>query len=145
MNLSLRRITRANYEAVSDLEVRQEQRDYVASNLWSLVEASFNEGYTTRAIYLDDIPVGFLMWVHATESQISIWRLMVDQKFQAQGIGRIALNLALTEIKQIPDVKEIEICYNPKNAVAKDFYSSFGFVETGMDVDGDDMLAVITL
>jgi diamine N-acetyltransferase len=145
MNISLRRITRANYEAVSELEVRQEQRDYVASNLWSLVEASFNEGYTTRAIYLDDVPVGFMMWVAATESQISIWRLMVDQKFQAQGIGRIALNLALTEIKQIPDVKEIEICYNPKNAVAKDFYSSFGFVETGMDEDGDDMLAVITL
>ena len=42
-------------------------------------------------------------------------------------------------------VKEIEICYNPKNPVAKEFYSSFGFSEVGMDEDNEDMLAVIKL
>jgi diamine N-acetyltransferase len=51
----------------------------------------------------------------------------------------------LEEIKKASDLQEIEICYNPKNAVAKDFYSSFGFSEVGMDEDDEDMLAVIKL
>jgi diamine N-acetyltransferase len=70
---------------------------------------------------------------------------MVDQRYQKSGIGRAALNLALNEIKTSDKVKEIEICYDPENPVAKNFYSSFGFQEVGLDEDGEDMLAVIKL
>jgi diamine N-acetyltransferase len=145
MAVSLRRITKSNYEQVGDLDVSEEQQDYVASNMWSLVESSFNDGYETRAIYLGEEPVGFFMWVTETLSKVSIWRFMIDHKHQKNGIGRIALNLALNEIKLTDGLKEIEICYNPNNPVAKVFYSSFGFVEVGMDDDNEDMLAVITL
>ena len=40
---------------------------------------------------------------------------MVDQRYQQSGIGRVALNLALNEIKASDKVKEIEICYDPEN------------------------------
>jgi len=70
---------------------------------------------------------------------------MIDKKYQQKGIGRTALSLALNEIKKSPKLKEIEICYNPQNPVAKIFYSSFGFVEIGMSNDGEDMLAIISL
>ena len=83
------------------------------------------------------------MWVQETTSKVSIWRFMVDEKYQKQGIGRIALSLALAEIKALTGINKIEICYNPKNPVAKDFYASFGFVEVGIDDDDEDMLAVI--
>ena len=145
MAVSLRQITKSNYEQVCDLDVSEEQQDYVASNMWSLVESSFNDGYETRAIYLGEEPVGFFMWVTETLSKVSIWRFMIDHKHQKNGIGRIALNLALNEIKLTDGLKEIEICYNPNNPVAKAFFSSFGFVEVGMDDDNEDMLAVITL
>jgi diamine N-acetyltransferase len=145
MAVSLRPITKSNYEQVCDLDVSEEQQDYVASNMWSLVESSFNDGYETQAIYLGEEPVGFFMWVTETLSKVSIWRFMIDHKHQKNGIGRIALNLALNEIKLTDGLKEIEICYNPNNPVAKAFYSSFGFVEVGMDDDNEDMLAVITL
>jgi len=145
MEISLREITKDNYEAVCDLDVEKEQEAYVACNMWSLVESMFNDGYHTRAIYLGDEAVGFLMWVQENPGKISIWRFMVDEKHQQKGIGRIALNLALDEIKQGTKLKEIEICYNPKNPVAKDFYASFGFNEVGMDEDGEDMLALIKL
>ena len=143
MNISLHPVTKSNYEAVSDLDVAKEQQELVACNMWSLVEAQFNEGYYTRAIVRDDVVVGFFMWVQETTSKVSIWRFMVDEKYQKQGIGRIALNLALAEIKAMTGTNEIEICYNPVNPVAKDFYASFGFVEVGMDDDDEDMLAVI--
>lgn len=145
MEVSLRQITKENYESICDLDVAKEQEEYVACNMWSLVESMFNEGHETRAIYLNDEPIGFFMWVQETKDKISIWRFMVDQKHQQKGIGRTALKLALDEIKQVFSLKKIEICYNPKNPVAKDFYSSVGFVEIGMNEDGEDMLAVIDL
>ncbi|MCG7531775.1 GNAT family N-acetyltransferase [Psychrobium sp. MM17-31] len=143
MDISLKPIIKANYEAVCDLDVAESQQDFVACNMWSLVEAQFNEGYVTRAIYQAGNVVGFFMWVKETPSKISIWRFMVDEKFQKQGIGRFALELALAEIKTDTAIREIEICYNPNNPVAKDFYASFGFSEVGMDEDDEDMLAVI--
>ena len=116
---------------------------HVACNMWSLVESMFNEGYETRAIYLNEVVVGFFMWGYENQEKVSIWRFMVDQKHQQKGIGRMALDLALAEIKLTPNLETIEICYNPNNPVAKEFYASFGFIEIGMDEDGEDMLAVI--
>lgn len=145
MEVSLRYINKDNYEAVCDLDVSTEQEEYVACNMWSLVESMFNDGYETRAIYCNDEAVGFFMWVQETRDKVSIWRFMIDHKHQQKGIGRSALSLALTEIKQVAGLQEIEICYNPKNPVAKAFYSSFGFAEVGMDKDGEDMLAKIEL
>lgn len=143
MNVSLAKITKHNYEAICELEVSEEQEDYVASNTWSLVEAAYNRKYSPRAICVNEEPVGFFMWVQESTSKISIWRFMIDKKHQQKSIGRKALDLALHEIKKTPNLKEIEICYNPNNPVAKGFYSSFGFVEIGMDADGEDMLAMV--
>ena len=145
MDITLHQIDKSNYEIVCDLSVTQEQEDYVAENMWSLVEAHYNSGYTCKAIYCDKQPVGFFMWVQETPEKVSIWRFMVDKNHQNKGIGRIALALAIDDIKQTPKLKEIEICYNPCNPVAKDFYSSFGFDEVGMDKDEEDMLAIIYL
>lgn len=145
MSISLREVNLQNYKAVCELEVATEQEPYVACNMWSLVEAAYNDGHTCRAIYLAQQPVGFFMWVKETPELISIWRFMVDKQHQQQGIGRWAMALALAEIKQDADIKKIEICYNPQNPVAQRFYSSFGFIEQGLDDEGEDMLALITL
>jgi len=145
MNISLEEIDKANYESVCDLDVADSQEEYVACNMWSLVESFYNTGYTCRAIYSDNLPVGFLMWVQESPYKISIWRFMVDKSYQNKGIGREALTQAIDAIKQSPTVKEIEICYDPKNPVAKEFYSSFGFQEVGLDEEDDDMLAIIRL
>ena len=143
MEISLRQITKENYEKVCELDVTKDQQDNVACNMWSLVESSYNEGYETRAIYIKDQPVGFFMRVEESATKTSIWRFMIDKAHQQKSIGRIALNLALAEIKAVKALTEIEICYNPNNPVAKTFYASFGFTEVGMDEDNEDMLAVI--
>lgn len=145
MKISLEGIDKSNYEAVCDLDVTKEQEEYVACNMWSLVEAHYNSGYTCKAICEDGRPIGFLMWVLETPSKVSIWRFMVDQRYQKKGVGREALKMALEEIAAYPAITEIEICYNPINPVAKNFYSSFGFKEVGLDEDGEDMIAHIKL
>jgi diamine N-acetyltransferase len=145
MDISLEEINSANYEAVCDLDVSKEQQEYVACNMWSLVESHYNQSHICKAIYQNSQPVGFFMWVKETPVKVSIWRFMIDKKYQNKGIGRVALTLAINAIKYTPALEEIEICYNPKNPVAKEFYSSFGFQETGLDNDGEDMLALIRL
>ncbi len=145
MNISLEDITSANYEDVCDLDVTKAQQDYVASNMWSLVEAHYNSGHTCKAIYQNNKPVGFFMWVQEPPTKVSIWRFMVDEHHQNKGIGRQALTMAIAEIKTTSKLEQIEICYNPKNPVAKDFYSSFGFEEVGLDEDEEDMLAIINI
>jgi len=143
MSIKLEEVTSSNYEAVCDLDVTDAQRGYVASNMCSLVQSHYCEEYTPRAIYQNGHPVGFVMWASETPEKVSIFRFMVDQRYQNAGIGRKALNLALTEIKANDQVKEIEICYDPENPLAKDFYASFGFQEVGLDEDGEDILAVL--
>ena len=145
MNITLTDVDKNNYEEICDLSVAENQYDYVAENMWSLVESKFNPSYQTRAICLDGKPVGFFMWVPETKQRISIWRFMVDQNYQNKGIGRKALLLAFDEIKQTDGLEEIEICYDSNNPVAKDFYASFGFVEVGMDQEGEDVLAIVKI
>ncbi|WP_413403391.1 GNAT family N-acetyltransferase [Pseudoalteromonas sp. KJ71-7] len=145
MKLSLEDVTSANYEEVCDLDVTKAQQEYVACNMWSLVEAHYNNSYTCKVIYLNNEPVGFFMWVQETPTKVSIWRFMIDEHHQNKGIGRQALFMAIAEIKTTSKLEQIEICYNPKNPVAKDFYSSFGFEEVGLDEDEEDMLAIINI
>ena len=76
--------------------------------------------------------------------EYEIFRFMVDSKFQGRGIGRLALSLALDEIRSLKGVETILICYVPSNPIAKDFYASFGFVETGLDEHGEMMAEIQT-
>lgn len=145
MELTLRKIDSGNYEAVCDLELLPEQVGFLASNSWTLIEAAYNSGYYARAIYLSEQIVGLVMWVQESPERMSIWRFMIDSRYQKQGLGHQALRLVISEIKHVPGLTEIEICYSPKNLVAQRFFASLGFVETGMDDHDEDMLAIITL
>ena len=64
-NVRLVKVDTKNFDALIDLEVNEEQKNYVANNIYSLAEA-----YATKAegrfalplgIYDGETPVGFLM------------------------------------------------------------------------------------
>jgi diamine N-acetyltransferase len=88
VEVSLRQVTKENYEDVCELDVTKEQKNkrtkkqknYVACNMWSIVESNYNEGYETRVIYMKEEPVDFFMWVKESEIKVSIWRFMIDKK-----------------------------------------------------------------
>ena len=150
MTISLRAVTADNFDIISELPLLPEQRDYLASNDYSMAQASFHPATMhTRAVYCDEDVIGFLMFVSPDEEDppgyYQIWSFMVEHRRQGQGLGRAALGLALAEIRARPDARSIEICYKPGNANAKKFYASMGFVEIGMDAYGNDMLAVTQL
>jgi diamine N-acetyltransferase len=133
--VKLKNVTADNWEAVVELVLGAGQEDLVASNLYSVAEAQFDAGARPRAVYAGKRVVGFLMYdVQKTKGKAqdaSIYRFMIDRKHQGIGYGRAALSKALEEIRAIPGVNRISICYMPENPVAKPFYASFGFVDVG--------------
>lgn len=159
--LRLEKITGGNVWDILKLRVSGTQKDFVAGNGISIIEA-----YTAIAgnghafpfgIYEDGTPVGFLMigfskddyWEDApqiAQGNYSLWRLMIDRRYQKKGYGREAIRLALEFIKTFPCGKA-EFCwlsYEPENVVARRLYHSFGFTETG-EMDGNEIIAALKL
>ena len=163
--IHLEKIDYKNVWDIIDLEVTKPQEDFVASNEISLVQAYSVRDSETKAfpfaIYNDDTPVGFLM-VGFNEAALyelddeeppaslkgnySIWRLMIDKKYQNRGYGREAIRLALDFIRTWPCGKAefCEISFEPENEVARALYRSCGFAENG-EMDGDEIVAVLKL
>jgi diamine N-acetyltransferase len=146
--VKLKKVNADNWEAVVELELGADQEDLVANNLYSVAEAQFNPDARPRAVYVGKRVVGFLMYdlqkKKGKAQEASIYRFMIDRKYQGKGYGRTALSKALEEIRAIPGVNRISIRYMPENPVAKPFYASFGFVEAGRDRDGE-VIAVLKL
>jgi diamine N-acetyltransferase len=144
----LAEVTADNWWAVVRLCLAPDQEDLVASNVYSLAESKFDPDARPRAVYAGKRVVGFLMYDvsrgKGKSRKASIYRFMIDRKHQGKGYGRAALKQALDEIKQVPGIKKVTISYVPRNPVAKPFYGSFGFVEAGLDEDGE-MIAELKL
>ena len=159
--LHLEKINGSNVWDILKLTVSESQKNYVAANDISIIEAYTaiaGNGYAFPfGIYDDEKPVGFLMigfdvddyWTDAPEiakGNYNLWRLMIDQAWQNRGYGKQAVQLALDFIKSMPCGKA-EYCwlsYEPENEAARQLYQSFGFAETG-EMDGDERIAVLRL
>ena len=140
-DVRLKDVTEDNWYDVIALRLDAGQEDLVASNLYSIAESKFDPDARPRAVYAGKRVVGFLMYdvqrKRDGSHRATIYRFMIDRKYQDKGYGRAALSRALDEIKAIPRMKTVSIGYMPDNPVAKPFYASFGFVEVGRDEDGE--------
>ena len=164
--IHLEKIDSTNIWEIVDLKVFQSQKNFVAANWVSIVQAyGVRDSATVAfpfAIYNDKRPVGFLMigfneaaqyenWddIEAPKSLVnnySLWRLMIDKRYQKRGYGKEAIKQALDFIRTWPCGKA-EYCslsYEPENEVARELYRSLGFVENG-EMDGDEIVAVLKL
>lgn len=159
--LKLAPVTRSNVWQLLKLRVLEEQRDFIASNTESLVEAYLALSSGGHAwpfgIYDDDTPVGFLMIGYGADEEwenppayaregYTLWRLMIDRSYQGRGYGRAAIMLALDFIRTFPcgQAGTCYLSYEPANTRARALYLSMGFAETG-DMDGDEAVAVMQL
>lgn len=137
-DVRLRPVDAVAREAVLALALGDDQLDLVASNAESLEEADDDPDARPRAIVAGDRVVGFLMWeAPAGETWANVYRFMIDRREQGRGYGRAALSRLIEEISALPEIETIEICYMPDNDGARRLYASAGFVEEGIDEDGE--------
>ena len=138
MAISLREITMENFHDCIHLELEDVQKNYVASNMYSLAEAKADGVSVPLAIYDGDTMVGFIMYDYNEGEQVGyISRLMVDRRHQRKGYGRYAMNQVIDRLRAYKDRKYIQTSYAPENAVAGKLYESLGFVKTGEISDGE--------
>jgi diamine N-acetyltransferase len=151
----IRPVTINNWRELAKLKVRNDQKIFVAENVYSIAESQFGfdhpvEGHwdmVPYGIYDDKLPVGFLMIGYnygSPNEQGFVIRLMVDEKYQGKGYGKFAMNWILDLYRKDERVKAVGISYEPENDVARKLYASLGFVETGEIFEGE-VVAVANL
>ncbi|MEN6418296.1 MAG: GNAT family N-acetyltransferase [Clostridiaceae bacterium] len=125
-------IDRHNYLSVIDLAVSDEQKRFVASNMYSLAQAYVQPECIPFALYAENKPVGFVMYaMDEDDHEYWIYRLMIDKKYQRRGYGREAMHLLIDRIRADQEHRIIYISFEPDNAAAKALYENLGFLPDG--------------
>lgn len=158
--IELREVNSENIWKIVKLSVADNQTNFVATNTESILEA-----YTTITsggvalpfgIYNENTLIGFVMFGYGTsgdedEPEIAvgnycIWRFMIDQAYQGQGLGKKALQASLDYLRSAPSGSATHcwLSYEPENSGAKVLYTSMGFLENG-EVCGDEIVSVLKL
>ena len=127
-------VTKDNIDEVLALDVREDQKGFVSPNAESLAQAYvYSETAWPFAVYDDDNIVGFIMMgYYGVKQYYTLWKFMIDQRYQNKGYGRQALELGLEFIKEKFNTEDIYTGVAPGNDVAKRLYESVGFVDTGV-------------
>ena len=142
--VSLREVTRENLKAVLMLAVHEHQQYFVSSNAISIAIAHYSpERAWVRAIYADEVPVGFVMLdVDETTPRYFLWRFMIDVRYQHRGYGARAMTLIIDHVRARPNATELttSVVQQPEGG-PQPFYEGLGFVPTGeFDEDGEAYL-----
>lgn len=145
VKIQLAPVTETFRALVTSLELAPDQLDFVASNAESLDEAALDADAQPRVVMAGDRVIGFLMYeAPADDDEAMIYRFMIDRAHQGRGYGKAALHEVLEEIKGLGHVRHVSICYEPENEGARHLYRAAGFVEEGLDEDGE-MIANLVL
>ena len=147
INVSLRKITAATVRRVTNLSVREDQKQFVATNAESLAEALFSAEAWYRAIHADDELAGFVMLYDESlrstppqEPRVGVWRLMIDARFQGKGIGKAALQQVIEHVRAKGIFSRLQISYVPGPGCPEPLYRNLGFEPNGKIDDGEIVL-----
>lgn len=132
--ISIKPVTKDNIDEVLALKVDESQRTFVSTNGDSLAQAYvYSETAFPFAVYEDLKIVGFIMMgYYEVKEYYTLWKFMIDSRYQNRGYGHKALELGIQYLRDRFGVTEIYTGVVPGNTVAKKLYESVGFKETGL-------------
>ena len=148
MAVELRTITKDNWQEIAVLKIDESQKDFLFENSYSIAESFFCENSVIKGVFSDGKAIGLIMYEslesEGKPSEVEFLRFMIDAKSQGKCFGRKAFELALEDIHQVKAPQKIHICFTKENTIANSLYSSFGFVESGIDEHGQINLVLQT-
>lgn len=125
----------------------ESQKNCVAPNVVSFAEAYFADTPWFRAIFLDDVPIGFVMLEtfsrdlpEEDQPSVYLWRFMIAKDHQNKGHGSRVMDLVIDFFQKqgyhtmytSTVMEEPESPYN--------FYIKYGFTDTGKQEGGEQVL-----
>ena len=107
--IRLEKNTRENIDEVLALKVDESQKSFVSTNGDSLAQAYvYSKTAFPFAVYEESTIVGFIMMgYYEVESYHTLWKLMIDSRFQNKGYGRQALELGIQFLQNRFNASEI--------------------------------------
>ena len=149
--VSLRPIDESNRRAVEALRVSPGQERFVSSVADSMAEAAEHPGARAmcRAVYAGDTPVGFVMIADEVAGPEYrphyLWKLLVDERHQRQGIGTATLDLIVEYFRGRPGVDVLTTSAHRGDGSPIGFYERYGFEQTGGPASDDEVLLRLVL
>lgn len=146
------RITATNLNQICALSetLSPAHRGMVADNWRSVAEAHFSPSAWMRAIYADDMPIGFIMTHTGSDYEdgidcpgVFLWRFMIGGSYQGKGYGRLALEKLIQHLKAM-GVPLLYTSYGQGEGSPEGFYRKLGFTPTG-GYYGDEIEAVLNV
>lgn len=128
MDINFREIDKSNYRTCVSLKVGEHQTNYVASNVFSLVQASYEDELYPLGIYNGDEMVGFLLYDY--DEELGGWsfsRFMIDIKHQNKGLGSKALEKFLDFFHNKFPNESLYTSVEINNKIAIKMYEKYGF------------------
>lgn len=142
--VSLQEITKETLRPILNLNVSEDQTEFVAPNSVSIAQAHFEPEHAWfRAIYADETPVGFLMLYDDVEKpEYFLWRFMIDARYQKMGFGKRAVELLIAHVRTRPGAKQLLVSCVPGEGSPCPFYEYLGFEYTGEVDHGEKVLSL---
>ena len=140
--ISLRKISEENFIDAFNLKLGEGQDKFVSNPIRSLAQAYvYRDQCQPFGIYNDDIMVGYVMVIYDYDiPEYDIWHMMIDEKYQGKGYGKVALEQILSYVgtKPFGDSNRVTLTCNKDNTSALTLYRNLGFKDTGV-VDEDEI------
>ena len=140
--LSFQEITKETLGPILNLNVADNQTQFVAPNSVSIAQAHFEPAHAWfRGIYADDIAVGFvMMYDDPVKPEYFLWRFMIDARYQGMGFGRRAIELLLDHVRTRPKSAYLLVSCVPGEGSPCPFYEQMGFDYTGEVDHGEKVM-----
>ena len=135
--ITLQEINEENFYKIINLELSHKQQGFVASNVQSLAECYLyrkNNDVFPYSISYNDTPVGFLLiYTDEDEKSLTVWRFMIDKKFQHRGYGRQAILLIEEAFRSKGNYEFIVSTYKPDNMASANLFKSLGYLQSSIN------------
>jgi len=141
VGLKKRSADKCNWIDLINLSVKNNQSNFIESNLYSIAESKFEEAWKTVGIYNDDILIGFSMYGKLEDNRVWLDRFMIDHKFQGRGYGKLSLKFLIDSLYREYECEEIYLSIYEDNINAIELYKSYGFEFNGeLDSKGEKVM-----
>lgn len=138
--LNLTEIDSGNWRDVYHLEVREDQKNFVAEPGYYLNLCHYGKLWNPLAIVLESTVIGFIMWaVDDADGSCWIGGFIIGKEFQGKGYGKKALSLIMDRLAAEKSFSRFALSCSPDNGAVR-LYRESGFRETGEKEDDEIVL-----
>lgn len=143
----IKKVDKTNEKAVLQLKIAPSQDGFVETVQQCLDEAKQKSCWRPVAIYDDETLIGFAMygffWQYLPAGRLWLDRILIDQRYQGQGLGTIAVKTLIAQIRKEYLHQKIFLSVVKQNKPAIRLYQKLGFEFTGeLDINKEKVMVL---